>query len=94
MPLENNKSNNDLKENNNTLNCIYNYSRKKNFNKNNKDLYSLNDIISNNKKNKYNHSYKNINIFEEEKFVPLIKDCYNTFRVKMPKIIFKIQMIY
>ena len=88
MPLENNKSNNDLKENNNTLNCIYNYSRKKNFNKNNKNLYSLNDIISNNKKNKYNHSYKNINIFEEEKFVPLSKDCYNTFRGKKPKIYF------
>ena len=108
ISLENNKSN-DFKENSNTLDCIFNYSRKRNFAKNNKNIYSLNNIISNNKKHKFkilektkfNSLYKkylqeenNKNIFEEEKYVPLNRNCFNTFRGKVPKINFKENAIY
>ena len=104
IPLENNKSNN-YKENSNTIDCIYNYSRKKNFTKNNKNIYLLNDIISNNRKKKYKPTKKrkfiSLNdkyfpqeenhktLFEEEKYVPLSKECFNKFReAKAPKINF------
>ena len=95
ITLENSKTNN-YKENSNTIDCIYNYSRKKNFTKNNRNIYSLNDIISNNRKQKYKPSKKrkfislndkyfhqeenNKNFFEEEKYVPLNKEYFNTFR--------------
>ena len=104
LTLENNKLN-SFKENSKTIDCLYNYSRKKNyFTKNNKNIYSLNDIISNNKKHKNKPSKKkfislnekyfhgeenNKNYFEKEKYVPLNREYYNTFRgTKAPKINF------
>ena len=83
---------------------IYYFDEENKNTKNNKNIYSLNDIISNNKKHKNKPSKKkfislnekyfhgeenNKNYFEKEKYVPLNREYYNTFRgTKAPKINF------